>query len=98
MLRFKLLIAVGVTFMTQVSYLIPLFAVLWAFLFLGEVPSLAGGVALCLVLSGIAVSRLGRRGRGGTAIHGLPPVALEPIIPPTPAATGDSPERARGRP
>lgn len=97
-LRFKLLIAVGLTFMTQVSYLIPLFAVFWAWLFLSEVPGPAGWLALVLILLGIAVSRLGPRATAAGATHGLPPAAPAPIIPQMPAGTGDSPDRARGRP
>ncbi|NNG04193.1 MAG: DMT family transporter, partial [Inquilinus sp.] len=96
-LRFKLLLAVGLTFMTQVSYLIPLFAVFWAWLFLNEVPNLAGWFALALILMGIAVSRLRVPAWGGREIPGLPPAAPAPIIPQTPAGMGDSPDGARGR-
>ena len=58
LLRFQIITAVGTTFMSQVSYLVPLFAVLWGWLFLSEVPSLSGWVALGLILGGITVSRL----------------------------------------
>ena len=58
LLRFQIITAVGATFMSQVSYLVPLFAVLWGWLFLAEIPSAAGWVALVLILGGIGISRL----------------------------------------
>ncbi len=62
LLRFQIIIAVGATFMSQVSYLVPLFAVLWGWLFLSEVPATSGWIALGLILVGINISRL-RPGR-----------------------------------
>ena len=58
LLRFQIIAAVGATFMSQVSYLVPLFAVLWGWLFLSEIPATSGWVALALILAGINVSRL----------------------------------------
>ena len=58
LLRFQIITAVGATFMSQVSYLVPLFAVFWAWLFLSEVPSVGGWAALALILIGINISRL----------------------------------------
>ncbi len=61
LLRFQLIKDTGAIYMSQVSYLVPVFGVFWAWLFLGELPSEAAWVALALVLLGINVSRLSRR-------------------------------------
>jgi drug/metabolite transporter (DMT)-like permease len=58
-LRFQLILRVGVVFVSQVSYLVPLFAVLWGWLLLAETPTISIWVALGLILMGINVSRLG---------------------------------------
>ncbi len=58
LVRFQLIQQVGVVFISQVSYLVPLFAVFWGWLFLAEVPSPAAWVALVMILVGINVSRL----------------------------------------
>jgi len=47
----------GAVFMSGVGYLIPLFAVLWGWLFLHERPSSRVFIALSLVLAGIAVGQ-----------------------------------------
>ncbi|MFK8082966.1 MAG: DMT family transporter [Granulosicoccus sp.] len=47
----------GAVFMSNVGYLIPMFAVLWAWLFLGNRPSSTMLVALCLILFGIALGQ-----------------------------------------
>jgi drug/metabolite transporter (DMT)-like permease len=61
LLRFQLIRDTGATFMSQVSYLVPVFGVFWAWLFLGQVPGEAAWLALALVLIGIDLSRLWRR-------------------------------------
>ena len=68
LLRFTLIRQVGASFMGQVGYLIPFFAVFWAWLFLGQVPGLHTWLALGLILLGINISRwrpgwLGRQRR-----------------------------------
>ena len=60
-LRFQLIRAAGATFMSQVSYLVPVFGVLWSWVFLAQVPAVGAFVALALILAGIAVSRFPRR-------------------------------------
>ena len=60
LLRFQIITSVGATFMSQVSYLVPLFAVLWGWLLLSEIPAASGWIALALILGGITISRLGR--------------------------------------
>lgn len=47
----------GAVFMSNVGYLIPLFAVLWGWLFLGQHPSVLMWLALALVLVGIALGQ-----------------------------------------
>ncbi|WP_119165254.1 DMT family transporter [Algihabitans albus] len=61
LLRFQLIKDTGAVYMSQVSYLVPVFGVFWAWLFLGELPREAAWIALVLVLLGINVSRLKRR-------------------------------------
>jgi len=47
----------GAVFMSSAGYLIPLFAVLWGWLFLHERPTLRVFIALSLVIAGIAVGQ-----------------------------------------
>ncbi|MGQ7843726.1 DMT family transporter [Granulosicoccus sp. 3-233] len=47
----------GAVYMSNVGYLIPLFAVFWGWLFLSQQPSLAMWVALLLILAGIAIGQ-----------------------------------------
>lgn len=61
LLRFQLIRDTGAIFMSQVSYLVPVFGVFWAWLFLAQVPQEAAWLALALVLLGINVSRLKSR-------------------------------------
>jgi len=57
-IRIKLVQRTGVQFMSQVSYLIPLFAIFWAWVFFGSVPALTVWVALALILSGLFIRKL----------------------------------------
>jgi drug/metabolite transporter (DMT)-like permease len=47
----------GVVFMSGAGYLIPLFAVLWTWLFLAQVPTLHALIALVLILIGSAIGQ-----------------------------------------
>jgi len=47
----------GATFMSNVGYLIPFFAVIWGWVFLNEAPQLNMLLALLLICSGIAVGK-----------------------------------------
>ena len=47
----------GAVFMSNVGYLIPLFAVFWAWLLLGERPSVTMFIALILILGGVALGQ-----------------------------------------
>ena len=58
LLRYQITREVGAVFMSQVAYLVPVFGVLWTWIFLGQEPSTPAYVALGLILAGIYVSRL----------------------------------------
>ena len=51
----------GAVFMSGAGYLIPPFAMLWAWLFLGERPGATAASALGLILGGLALGRRGAR-------------------------------------
>jgi len=57
-IRIKLVQRTGVQFMSQVSYLIPIFAIFWAWVFFGTVPALTVWIALALILSGLFIRKL----------------------------------------
>jgi drug/metabolite transporter (DMT)-like permease len=61
LLRFKIVERQGAAFLSQINYLVPVFALLWAFLLLSEVPTHDAYIALGLIFAGIAVARLGNR-------------------------------------
>jgi drug/metabolite transporter (DMT)-like permease len=58
---FKLITSAGPTFLSQINYLIPLWAVLVGIIFLDEQPRWNALVALLLILSGIALAQWGGR-------------------------------------
>lgn len=53
--RVKMVQEVGVQFMSQVSYLIPIFALIWAWLVLDEIPKAITLVSLAIVLFGLYI-------------------------------------------
>lgn len=57
LLRFQIIQAVGATFMSQVSYMVPMFAILWGWLFLSQVPPGRAWIALTLIMGGLYLSR-----------------------------------------
>ena len=61
MLRFEIAGRRGALFLTQISYLIPLLGLFWAWLILGEVPSTRVYLATALILAGIFIFRLSER-------------------------------------
>ncbi len=52
----------GASFVAYANYLIPIFAVLWGVAFLGETLSPQAGVALAIILSGMVITHIRRRG------------------------------------
>ncbi len=57
-IRIQLVQRTGVQFMSQVSYLIPLFAIFWAWVFFGSVPEITVWVALAMILGGLFVRKI----------------------------------------
>lgn len=60
LIRVRLVQKVGVQFMSQVSYLIPIFAIFWSWVFFTELPSTSAWLALVLVLLGLFIRKLER--------------------------------------
>ena len=58
LVRVQLVQKVGIQFMSQVSYIIPMFAIFWAWVFLSELPSIEAWIALVFILSGLLVRRI----------------------------------------
>lgn len=56
-LRAQIVQTNGAVFMSNAGYLIPLFATIWAWLFLSEVPSMVMGIAMLLIFTGIYVGQ-----------------------------------------
>ncbi len=61
LIRFWLVARTGTVFFAQVAYLIPVFALLWGWMFLSEFPDSKTWMALGLILAGIAVDSRSRR-------------------------------------
>ena len=57
-LRVKLIQKVGMQFISQVSYLIPMFAILWAIIFFNEHQKESTWLAFLLIIVGLAISKL----------------------------------------
>lgn len=57
-LYFRLVKSAGPSFVSQLNYLIPLWAVLIGVIFLGETPEPKDFLALCLILSGVLLTQL----------------------------------------
>ena len=58
-IRFTIIRANGAVFMAQVGYLVPLFGVVWSWMFLSEIIGLETWIALILIVVGIAITRRG---------------------------------------
>ncbi len=59
--RVKMVQRVGVQFMSQVAYLIPLFAIFWTWIFFSQIPSTNATIALVLILLGLFIRRIKER-------------------------------------
>ena len=57
--RFTIIRDNGAVFMAQVGYLVPLFGVIWSWIFFSEAITLGTWLALILILIGIAITRRG---------------------------------------
>ena len=73
-LRTRIVQDVGAVFMSNAGFLIPPFAALWAWLFLGTLPGPATWAAMALILAGLA---LGRR----AASASVPAAPAAPVAP-----------------
>ena len=60
-IRFIIIRNNGAVFMAQVGYLVPLFGVIWSWLFLTDVISIQTWIALALIVIGIGITRRGVR-------------------------------------
>ncbi len=58
LIRIRLVQKVGVQFMSQVAYLIPIFAIIWAWVFFDALPKQTAWVALILILLGLFIRKL----------------------------------------
>lgn len=58
LIRVRLVQKVGVQFMSQVAYLIPIFAIFWSWVFFDELPKQTAWVALILILLGLFIRKL----------------------------------------
>ena len=61
-LYYRLIYRIGAPRAATVTYLIPLFGVLWAWALLGEAPTPAMGLAGALILAGVALSQTAKKG------------------------------------
>lgn len=61
LIRVRLVQNVGVQFMSQVSYLIPIFAIFWSWVFFKKLPSASAWLALVLILSGLFIRKLEKK-------------------------------------
>jgi drug/metabolite transporter (DMT)-like permease len=58
LLRFKIVERQGASFLSQLNYIVPFFALFWAFVVLAEIPPVAAYVSLAMILIGLAIARL----------------------------------------
>ncbi len=62
-LYYRLIHRIGGTRAASVTYLVPLFGLVWAWLFLGEAPTLTMALAAAMILGGVALSQSSVAGR-----------------------------------
>lgn len=58
LIRVRMVQKVGVQFMSQVAYLIPVFAIIWSWIFFNDLPKQSAWIALSLVLLGLFIKKL----------------------------------------
>ena len=49
----------GASFLSQINFLVPLFGIIWGYLFLSERLSANAAAAMVIILIGVAVARIG---------------------------------------
>jgi drug/metabolite transporter (DMT)-like permease len=54
---YRLILRIGGPLASTVTYLVPLFGVIWAWLALGETPTLSMAASAALILGGVAMSQ-----------------------------------------
>ena len=57
LIRFYIIANAGPIFLSYVAYLIPVFAIIWGYLFLGETINLTTLIGVFLVLAGVFISQ-----------------------------------------
>ena len=57
LIRFYIIANAGPIFLSYVAYLIPVFAIIWGYLFLGETVNLTTLIGVFLVLAGVFISQ-----------------------------------------
>jgi drug/metabolite transporter (DMT)-like permease len=62
-LYYRLLYRIGAPRTSTVTYLVPLFGVIWAWVFLGEPLTVSMAIAGALILGGVALSQQRRQNR-----------------------------------
>lgn len=55
LIMYRLIAEVGATFMTTMNYLVPLFGILWGYIFLGEIPKFTSIFATIVIFIGLSV-------------------------------------------
>jgi len=58
LVRINLVQKIGIQFMSQVSYLIPMFAIFWSWVFFDTIPELIVWIALVMILGGLFIRKL----------------------------------------
>lgn len=59
LLRFNIVERQGASFLSQLNYIVPFFALFWAFVILSEVPPIAAYISLGMIIIGMAIARFG---------------------------------------
>ncbi|MEM9278441.1 MAG: DMT family transporter [Pseudomonadota bacterium] len=58
LMLFAIVVRQGASFLSQINFLVPIFGVFWAILFLGEVLPPNAAFALLIILAGVAIARI----------------------------------------
>ena len=58
MLVFKIVARQGASFLSQINFMVPVFGVVWAMIFLGEILPANALIAMALILAGVGIARI----------------------------------------